>query len=52
MLSRVRTGMPTTEMTCAIPASKLSEVIRALDDTCAADGRVATYAAQDSKRFG
>ena len=30
MLSRVRTGMPNGEMTCAIPAGKLSEVVAAL----------------------
>jgi len=38
-------------MTCAIPASKLGDVVEALDATCAADGTVATYAAEDSKRF-
>ena len=31
MLSRVRTGMSPSEMTCAIPASKLGDVIEALD---------------------
>ena len=51
MLSRVRTGMSPNEMTCAIPASKLGEVVESLDATCAADGTVATYAAEDSKRF-
>ena len=51
MLSRVRTGMSPSEMTCAIPASKLGDVVEALDATCAADGTVATYAAEDSKRF-
>ena len=51
MLSRVRTGMSPSEMTCAIPASKLGDVIEALDSTCVADGKVATYAAEDGKRF-
>jgi len=51
MLSRVRTGMSPNEMTCAIPASKLADVVEAVGRTCAADGRVATYAAEDSKRF-
>jgi uncharacterized protein (DUF169 family) len=51
MLSRVRTGMSPNEMTCAIPASMLADVVAAVDRTCAADGRVATYAAEDSKRF-
>jgi len=51
MLSRVRTGMSANEMTCAIPATKLAEVTAALETTCLADGKVATYAAEDSKRF-
>lgn len=51
MLSRVRTGMSPSETTCAIPASKLADVVEALDATCAVDGTVATYAAEDSKRF-
>ena len=51
MLSRVRTGMSPSEVTCAIPASKLDDVIEALDSTCVADGKVATYAAEDGKRF-
>ena len=51
MLSRVRTGMSPSEVTCAIPASKLGDVIEALDSTCVADGKVATYAAEDGKRF-
>ena len=33
MLSRVRTGMSPSEVTCAIPASKLGDVIEALDST-------------------
>ena len=51
MLSRIRTGMSPSEVTCAIPASKLGDVIEALDSTCVADGKVATYAAEDGKRF-
>jgi uncharacterized protein (DUF169 family) len=50
-LSRVRTGMPATEMTCAIPAAKLPEVLDALTATARADTTVARYAAQDAKRF-
>lgn len=52
MLSRVRTGMPNTEMTCAIPAARLSEVVDRLKSTCAADKAVAAYAAEDARRFG
>lgn len=52
MLSRVRTGMANTEMTCAIPVARLDEVIDALRTASAADKAVAGYAAEDSKRFG
>jgi uncharacterized protein (DUF169 family) len=52
MLSRVRTGMATTEMTCAIPAKRLQEVVEKLRSACAADKAVATYASEDSRRFG
>ena len=51
MLSRVRTGMSNNEMTCAIPAARLGEVISALRTATAADRHVAAYAAQDAKRF-
>jgi uncharacterized protein (DUF169 family) len=50
-LSRVRTGMPATEMTCAIPGARLPEVLAALSMTAQADTTVARYAAQDAKRF-
>lgn len=52
MLSRVRTGMANTEMTCAIPAKRLQEVVEKLRSTCLADNAVAAYASDDSKRFG
>lgn len=52
MLSRVRTGIPISEMTCAIPASRIQEVVEKLRGACAADKAVATYASDDSKRFG
>ena len=41
MLSRTRTNMPSTEMTCAIPAGRLAEVIRQIQATAATDGVVA-----------
>jgi uncharacterized protein (DUF169 family) len=50
-LSRVRTGMPATEMTCAIPGPRLPEVLAALSSTARADTTVARYAAQDATRF-
>ena len=50
-LSRVRTGMPTTEMTCAIPAARLRQVVEAIERNAVADAAVATYAAEDTLRF-
>ncbi len=50
-LSRVRTGMPATEMTCAIPATKLAEVVAAIERNARADAAVASYAAEDALRF-
>jgi uncharacterized protein (DUF169 family) len=51
MLSRVRTGMSNNEVTCAIPANRVSALIERLRAARAADNAVAAYAAQDSKRF-
>jgi uncharacterized protein (DUF169 family) len=50
-LSRVRTGMPATEMTCAIPAAMLAEVVAAIERNAVADAAVASYAAEDALRF-
>jgi len=52
MLSRVRTGMSNNEMTCAIPARRLTEVIHLLKTAAVADTAVAAYASQDARRFG
>ena len=51
MLSRVRTGMPSTEMTCAIPAARLAELVEKLERTNAVDSVVAQYASEDAARF-
>jgi len=51
MLSRTRTNMSSKEMTCAIPANKLSDVIRQIVATAATDSIVASYAAEDARRF-
>jgi uncharacterized protein (DUF169 family) len=51
MLSRVRTGMSNNEVTCAIPESRVSELIERLRAARVADNAVAAYAAEDSKRF-
>ena len=51
MLSRVRTGMRNTEMTCAIPGRRLDEIVTRLAKAVAVDKSVAAYAASDAKRF-
>jgi Uncharacterized protein conserved in archaea len=51
MLSRVRTGMSNNEMTCAIPARRVGEVINLLKSTAVADNAVAAYASRDAARF-
>jgi uncharacterized protein (DUF169 family) len=50
-LSRARTGMPATEMTCAIPSGQVDDVIDRVQKTATADAAVASYAAADAKRF-
>jgi uncharacterized protein (DUF169 family) len=50
-LSRVRTGMPATEMTIAIPAGKVGDVIDAIEHNAVADAAVARYASEDMQRF-
>ena len=50
-LSRVRTGMSANEMTCAIPADKLTDVLGTVQANATADTAVARYAAEDAKRF-
>jgi uncharacterized protein (DUF169 family) len=51
MLSRVRTGMPATDTTCAIPAARLAEVVERVEETARADAIVARYAGEDAARF-
>jgi uncharacterized protein (DUF169 family) len=51
VLSRVRTGMSNNEVTCAIPESRVSELVERLRAARVADNAVAAYAADDSKRF-
>jgi uncharacterized protein (DUF169 family) len=50
-LSRVRTGMDATEMTCAIPAARFGEVVGSIRQNAVADAAVAGYAAEDAQRF-
>ena len=51
MLSRARTAMSKTDMTCAIPASRLHDVVRQIQATATTDAIVASYAAEDARRF-
>ena len=51
MLSRVRTGMPSGEMSCAIPAAKLGRVVAAVRRNAETERTVAAYAAADAARF-
>ena len=51
MLSRVRTGMSSNDVTCAIPFGKLSALLDRLAVANAADMKVAAYASEDTKRF-
>jgi uncharacterized protein (DUF169 family) len=50
-LSRVRTGMHPTEMTCALPASQLPQILESIKRHAEADSVVAHYAAEDVRRF-
>ena len=50
-LSRVRTGMPNAEMTCAIPSGELGRVVDRVEAAATADRAVAAYAAEDMQRF-
>ena len=52
MLSRVRTGMSNNDVTCALPAGMLADVIARLQKAGKADLQVAAYAAADAKRAG
>jgi uncharacterized protein (DUF169 family) len=50
-LSRARTGMRPEEMSCALPAAGLEQVVEAIERTAATDSVVARYAADDARRF-
>jgi uncharacterized protein (DUF169 family) len=50
-LSRARTGLPDDEMTCAIPGSRLAEVVRSIETTARIDAAAESYAAIDVQRF-
>ena len=50
-LSRARTGMRADEMTCALPAARLGELVDQVEATAALDLAMARYAADDARRF-
>lgn len=50
-LSRARTGMRPDEMTCAVPADRLEEIVASVESTAETDSVVARYAAEDARRF-
>jgi uncharacterized protein (DUF169 family) len=50
-LSRARTGMQPHEMTCAIPAAQIADVVARVATTADVDNVVAKYAADDARRF-
>lgn len=50
-LSRVRTGMPDDQLTCALPARRLADVVALLRANAPADEVVRRYAAEDAARF-
>ena len=43
--------MPNSEMTCAIPAGQLADVVERIEAAGRADQLVAAYAAEDARRF-
>lgn len=51
MLSRTRTGMPSSEMTAAIPIALLENALEKLSRTADINQDVASYASVDSRRF-
>jgi uncharacterized protein (DUF169 family) len=50
-LSRARTGMTPEEMTVALPAEDLPDLLGAIEANAAIDNSVARYAAHDARRF-
>lgn len=49
-VSRVRTGLPADELTCALPARDLAEIVARLERSRAADAAVSAYADSDIQR--
>ena len=51
ILSRTRTGMASTEQTCALPGPRLGDIVERIEKTAAVDAMVSSYAGQDAARF-
>jgi uncharacterized protein (DUF169 family) len=51
VLSRARTGMRADEMTCALPAARLGEIVAAVEAATDLDRAMARYASADAQRF-
>jgi len=43
--------MPATELACALPGSRLDELVDAIERAAAIDANVARYAGDDAARF-
>lgn len=50
-LSRARTGMKAEEMTCALPAARLEEMVEKIEAAAELNRGVARYAGKDGERF-
>lgn len=50
-LSRARTGMRSEELTCALPASRLAELVPIIEAAADLDRAMASYAGNDAQRF-
>lgn len=50
-LSRARTGMRADEMTCALPAARLGEIVGLVEAAADVDRAMARYAGADAQRF-
>lgn len=49
-VSRARTGLPTHELTCALPARDLTDIVAGLERSRAADAAVSAYADSDVRQ--
>lgn len=50
-VSRIRTGLPADELTCALPARQLPDIVERLRHAADADQAVSDFAAADRRTF-